>query len=221
MSSLLKHTSEEGAHLLIRNELTSDMACFCFDVLVRHLKNLAPPDDSHLPKHSIPLFVTWHSNDKRLRGCIGTFKPIEFPKDLTYYSLARYLINLSSAVNDRRFNPITYSEISNLLCSVSVLVSFESCAAYDDWVIGTHGIQIYFYTKKHEYSATFLPDVIKEQGWDHEKTIHSLVRKSGYRGLIDRRLLVSLKIVRYNSFKATASYQDYTLSRFYTSTRVC
>lgn len=42
-----------------------------------------------------PLFVTWNtlsrSGDKRLRGCIGTFEPLDLEEGLGSYALTRYI----------------------------------------------------------------------------------------------------------------------------------
>ncbi|KAF1743059.1 hypothetical protein MXB_4648 [Myxobolus squamalis] len=206
-SSILS-SNEKDAVFSFEGHLICEMACFCFDVLIRYLRNLNPPDHSHLPQCSTPLFVSWRSTNRKLRGCIGTFKPDRFQSDLIYYAVA-------SAVYDTRFPPIQYSEISNLECSVSVLVCFEVCTTYQDWMIGTHGVQITFKQSNRDYSATYLPDVPIEQGWDHYKTIHSLIRKSGYQGPICHFFLRSVKIIRYNSVKASATYQDYLESKFY------
>ena len=48
--------------------------------------------------------------------------------------------------------------------------------------VGKHGIRIEFLNEKgHKKTATYLPEVAIEQGWDAVQTIDSLLRKGGYR----------------------------------------
>jgi AMME syndrome candidate gene 1 protein len=140
----------------------------------------------------IPLFVTWeiraeqdddeHPTTYRLRGCIGTFQARPLCMALGDYAKL-------AACNDRRFDPISVLELQSLRVSVSLLVHMEPCANWYDWDIGIHGIQIRFSdnddddddnkqdngpstttttNEKHDtttiYSATFLPNVAKQQG---------------------------------------------------------
>ena len=47
-----------------------------------------------------------------------------------------------------------------------------------------HGIKVTFVKDSRQYSATYLPGVAAEQGWDKFQTLESLVKKSGYKGRI-------------------------------------
>lgn len=51
-----------------------------------------------------PLFVTWNtlsrSGEKRLRGCIGTFEPLDLEEGLGSYALTRYLLILFQLSGD-------------------------------------------------------------------------------------------------------------------------
>jgi AMMECR1 domain-containing protein len=51
-----------------------------------------------------------------------------------------------------------------LECGVSLLVNYEEAKAWDDWVVGTHGILISFEADGTSYRATYLPEVASEQG---------------------------------------------------------
>ena len=97
---------------------------------------------------------------------------------------------------------------------MSILRHFEDSRDYLDWVIGVHGIRIEFYTEKgSKRTATFLPEVASEQGWDHIQTIDSLLRKGGFKGNITTDIRKSIKLTRYQSEKMTVSYQEYKDSR--------
>ena len=57
--------------------------------------------------------------------------------------------------------------------------------------------------------ATYLPEVALQQKWNQEKTIASLVRKTGYTGKIDEELLATISCKRYQSSKQRLTYEEY------------
>ena len=78
-----------------------------------------------------------------------------------------------------------------------------------DWIVGTHGIDIEFEDKNGtNYSATFLPEVAEEEGWDQRTTLKYLVKKAGYRGSLDK-VLSKIRLTRYQSIKKTITYDEY------------
>ncbi|KAI1315329.1 AMME chromosomal region protein 1-like [Mortierella claussenii] len=163
-----------------------------------------------------PLFVTWNTREHRgsstssdlvLRGCIGNFGAMPLHSGLKEYAL-------TSAFKDGRFPPIAQKEIPSLVCNVSLLINFEKGANYLDWEVGTHGIWIEFRDANgRKRTATYLPEVAKEQGWTKQKAIDSLLRKGGYRGTITEEVLTAIILTRYQSQKANATYQEYLDSR--------
>lgn len=115
-----------------------------------------------------------------------------------------------SAFQDRRFSPITSREVPWLSCGVSLLTDFEEGEDYLDWEIGKHGIWIEFINDHgHRRTATYLPEVMVEQGWSKLEAIHSLLRKGGFRGKITEQVCRSIKLTRYQSSKCEVSYQEY------------
>jgi AMMECR1 domain-containing protein len=76
-----------------------------------------------------------------------------------------------------------------------------------------HGIHITFPhpTTGRSLSATYLPDVIPEQGWTREEAVLSLIHKAGYRGYVavGDALWNSIAMKVYGSVKAKASYAEY------------
>ncbi|KAF9925350.1 AMME syndrome candidate protein 1 protein [Linnemannia zychae] len=128
-----------------------------------------------------------------------------------YSGLKEYA--LISAFKDGRFPEIERRELSSLVCGVSLLVNFEEAKSYLDWEVGLHGIWIEFKdVRGRKKTATYLPEVAKEQGWTREKAIESLLRKGGYRELITQDFLDSIILTRYQSQKALATYQEYLAS---------
>lgn len=184
--------------------VSSEMCFFCFDVLFSHLYQAEPPQAPAFANDSYPLFVTWKiGKDRKLRGCIGTFNSMSLHSGLREYAV-------TSAFRDSRFSPITKDEFSRLHVSVSILRHFEDGQDYLDWEIGVHGIRIEFYTEKgSKRTATYLPEVAPEQGWDRIQTIDSLLRKGGYKASITVDVRRSIRLTRYQSEKITVSYDEY------------
>uniref|UniRef100_UPI00358E8BC1 AMMECR1-like protein isoform X1 n=2 Tax=Myxine glutinosa TaxID=7769 RepID=UPI00358E8BC1 len=187
---------------------SADMCCFCFDVLYCHLHGYQPPRSPRFTNEPYPLFVTWKiGRDKRLRGCIGTFSAMNLHSGLREYTL-------TSALKDSRFPAMTRDELPRLSCSVSLLTNFEDAGDFLDWEVGVHGIRIEFINEKgSKRTATYLPEVAKEQGWDQIQTIDSLLRKGGYKAPITCEFRKSIKLTRYRSEKVTVSYSEYLATR--------
>jgi len=191
----------------VRNGMVAhpEMCFFCFDVLYCHLHSLDPPKTPNFCNDPYPLFVTWKiGKDRRLRGCMGTFDAMNLHCGLREYAV-------TSAFKDSRFSPIiTRDEFSKLHVSVSILRHFEDGSDYLDWEVGVHGIRIEFHNEKgSKRTATYLPEVAPEQGWDQIQTIDSLLRKGGYKGSVTPDIRRTIKLTRYQSEKISVSYQDY------------
>lgn len=111
-------------------------------------------------------FVTLKENGE-LRGCIGNMSP-----DTPLYEAV--IDNaISAAIHDRRFDPVSSSELSSLEVEVSVLTPPVPVASPSDIILGKHGI----YMHKNRVSGVFLPQVAPEQGWTLEQTLQHLSNK--------------------------------------------
>ncbi|VDD82056.1 unnamed protein product [Mesocestoides corti] len=118
--------------------------------------------------------------------------------------------NNAYAMRDSRFSPITQKEFPHLYCSVSLLTDFEEGADYKDWQVGVHGIRIEFVNERgSQRSATYLPEVAVEQGWNHQETIDSLLRKGGYKSPINEAVRSSVRLTRYRSEKLQLHAGEY------------
>ncbi|XP_024081707.1 AMMECR1-like protein [Cimex lectularius] len=193
----------------IRNGMIAHptMCFYCFDVLYCHLHSLEPPKSPDFCNDPYPLFVTWEiGRDRRLRGCIGTFNAINLHSGIREYAV-------TSAVKDSRFSPISRDELTKLHVSVSILRHFEDGTDYTDWEVGVHGIRIEFHNEKgNKRTATYLPEVATEQGWDQLQTIDSLLRKGGFKGVVTPDIRRGIKLTRYQSEKVSVGYQEYLRS---------
>jgi len=197
-----------------KGSATSELCCFCFQVLLAHLRNHAPPPfpASADPSFKAPLFVTWmvkrkseHSGalDLELRGCIGCLEPIGFCPGLSEYALR-------SSMHDRRFPPVRLHEVPLLTCKLSILYQFETCSHIYGWQIGVHGVLINFTDPQgRQYSATYLPEVAREQGMSRSVAIRELVSKSGYTGPCDQHLLQRIQVTRYQTLVESVAYWEF------------
>jgi len=104
-----------------------------------------------------------------LRGCIGHMTE-DRPLCQVIGAMA-----LQAAFNDRRFQPLRWSEWGDIEIEISVLTPFEKVASPEAIVVGQDGVLI----KKSGQSAVFLPQVATEQGWDREEMLNHLCRKAG------------------------------------------
>jgi len=207
--------------------------CFhAFDALYCALFPATPVDPT-FPDDKYPLFVTWNTRPSRpgrtprLRGCIGNFEALPLREGLAEYALI-------SAFRDSRFKKIDKSEVQTLECRISLLTDFEDADSYLDWTIGVHGIYITFphpsllnssssetpsplssssylprITSKQSFSATYLPDVIPEQGWNKIEAIDSAINKAGWNGRITEDIRRSIKLQRYQSKACVVTWEEY------------
>ena len=189
-------------------EMIKKMGFYCFHTIISILTESKIPEyPSEFPKNNSPLFVTWqkkvaNKNEETLRGCIGTFSSKPLKENLSKYAII-------SAFKDERFSPIKLKEIPHLTCTVSLLHTFEEVKSCFDWEIGKHGISIEFTVGKIPFSATFLPEVAKEENWDKETTLEYLIEKAGYEGN-HKTILNKIKLTRYQSSLVTTDYEAYS-----------
>ncbi|KAJ7667678.1 alport syndrome [Mycena polygramma] len=211
---------------------TSEHCFHAFDALYCALTSASPiapgfADDKY------PLFVTWNTRSSRpgraprLRGCIGSFEPLALHDGLQEFALI-------SAFRDHRFRKIERNELDGLECAVSLLTDFEDAPSYLDWTVGVHGISITFahpslltasdsgapsplssstylprVTSRQTFTATYLPDVIPEQGWDKIEAVDSAIQKAGWSGSITEDLRRSVKLRRYQSKMCVVGWDEY------------
>jgi AMME syndrome candidate gene 1 protein len=215
--------TEEDVGDVVKLEASAAMCYHCFDILLAELKGPRrserplPNFLDDLPSQAIqcPLFVTWDKRRRQfrdgerfeLRGCIGTLSPKPLASSIGEYAVI-------SAMRDRRFAPVSWKELPQLRVAVSLLVNYEECENCHDWSVGVHGIMIRWSGDRGvEFSATYLPEVAKEQGWDQEAAVTSLIRKAGYDSEITDELLREIQCTRYQSSKHQLTYDEYVENR--------
>ena len=116
-----------------------------------------------------------------------------------------------SALRDSRFAPIALREVPRLSCGISLLRCFEEGREWHDWTVGVHGIVLSFVDPeaRRQRSATYLPEVAREQGWNQREAVDSLMRKAGYGGPLSDALRASASVTRYQSSKAALDFEAY------------
>lgn len=117
---------------------------------------------------------------------------------------------------------------------ISLLTDFEDASSYLDWTVGVHGIYISFpnpsiypstdssspsplssssflprFFSRHTLSATFLPNVMVEQGWDKIEAIDSAIRKADWDGSITEEIRRSIRLRRYQSRKCVVGWDEF------------
>jgi AmmeMemoRadiSam system protein A len=112
-------------------------------------------------------FVSLHRG-KNLRGCVGV---IAAQKPL-YRTVGECAV--WAAVEDRRFSPVTKSEVGDLNIEISVL-SPPSDISPAEIEIGRHGLIISQYGMR----GLLLPQVALEWKWNRERFLEETCRKAG------------------------------------------
>ncbi|XP_053896132.1 nuclear protein AMMECR1 isoform X2 [Malaclemys terrapin pileata] len=202
--------------------VSAEMCCFCFDVLYCHLYGYQPPRSPRFTNDPYAL------KDSR-------FPPMtrdELPRLFCSVSLLTnfedvcdYLDWEGTAVMQCQWQKdisrwLEYDLKRDSGSSIWYNCSFpdhpEKSSAWlgDLTSVGVHGIRIEFINEKgSKRTATYLPEVAKEQGWDHIQTIDSLLRKGGYKAPITNEFRKTIKLTRYRSEKMTMSYTEYLAHR--------
>jgi AmmeMemoRadiSam system protein A len=106
--------------------------------------------------------------DGELRGCIGDIIPVR----PLYQSILKRAI--SSAAEDRRFEPVSRKELEKIHIEISVLTPPEKVDSWKQIEVGKHGI-LFSYDGRRR--SVYLPQVATEQGWDLEETLIHLSQK--------------------------------------------
>lgn len=111
-------------------------------------------------------FVTLHTSDGKLRGCIGQFNAI----NPLYKVVSEMAIAASS--RDHRFTPVTTDELKDIEIEISVLTPMKKIQSIDEITLGKHGI----YIVKNGKTGTFLPQVANGRNWTKEEFLGHCAR---------------------------------------------
>lgn len=104
-----------------------------------------------------------------LRGCIGHMSE-DTPLCTVVGTMA-----LQAAFNDKRFNPLSINELSQVGIEISVLTPFTRINNANEIELGRDGVIV----KQGIRQAVFLPQVATEMGWSKEVFLDQLCLKAG------------------------------------------
>lgn len=124
----------------------------------------ALPDDATLCRGC---FVSLHTRDGALRGCVGTFATSQ-PLWETVRDMA-----IASGCRDPRFQPVAVGELDGLRLEISVLSVLQP-ATPQAVVVGRHGLQV----ESGHRRGVLLPQVAVEHGWDRETFLRHTCTKA-------------------------------------------
>lgn len=129
--------------------------------------------ESELPSPNLAenrgCFVTLHTQDNQLRGCIGVIVA-EAP---LYKNIIDYAI--TAATRDPRFKPVTKDELNDLHLEISAMGPIEPIEDFNKIEIGKHGLII-----KNGYNqGLLLPQVATEWDWDKKTFLENTCLKAG------------------------------------------
>jgi len=121
------------------------------------------------------VFVTIHTEEGDLRGCIGYLKPIK-PLGQAVIETAR-----AAAFSDPRFKPLVKQELDEIIFEVSVLTKPELIKVKDSKEylekieIGKDGLIL----NCEGYEGILLPQVPEQHNWNVEQFLEALCQKAG------------------------------------------
>lgn len=173
----------------------------------------------------------------RLRGCIGTFEPHALAQGLAEYaSISAFKDSRFSPISPSELSHLEcgvslltdfqecddhldwqvgvhgiYIHLPNPALTRKSLLAEDSASSSSGsgtstpaptWNNGRFASRRYL-------TATYLPDVIPEQGWSKLDAIDSAIRKAGFTGKITADVRNSLSVTRYRSDKVSCTYDQF------------
>jgi len=139
------------------------------ETAVREKKLYTPPaNEPEALRNARGAFVTLKEHGD-LRGCIGYMSPMK-PLDETVRDVAAF-----AALEDRRFRPVSESELGILEYEISVLSPLRKVEDINQIHVGQHGLLI----RKGDYEGVLLPQVPTEEGWDRNTFLEQVCVKAG------------------------------------------
>jgi AmmeMemoRadiSam system protein A len=114
-------------------------------------------------------FVSLHTPDGDLRGCIGSIRAME----PLYKAVATSAV--SAALRDPRFYPVRAEELPKLELEISVMGPIEPVQNADEIEVGRDGLII----SRGRNAGLLLPQVASEHGWDRQTFLDQTCAKAG------------------------------------------
>jgi AmmeMemoRadiSam system protein A len=114
-------------------------------------------------------FVSLHTHDGDLRGCIGSIQPVA----PLCHAVSSNAVN--AAFRDPRFYPLTPDELPRVHVEISVMSPIEVVTDVSTIEVGRDGLII----SRGGRAGLLLPQVATEYGWDRETFLAQTCAKAG------------------------------------------
>lgn len=114
-------------------------------------------------------FVSLHTKDGDLRGCIGSIHAVA----PLWQAVSTNAIN--AAFRDPRFFPLHREELENIDIEISVMSPIEPVASAEEILVGRDGLIV----SRGSRAGLLLPQVATEYGWDRETFLRQTCVKAG------------------------------------------
>jgi len=114
-------------------------------------------------------FVSLHTKDGDLRGCIGSIHPVA-PLAQAVSASA-----VNAAFRDPRFYPLKKEELPNLDIEISVMGPIEPVRDAEEIEVGRDGLIV----RRGGQAGLLLPQVATDYGWDRESFLRQTCVKAG------------------------------------------
>lgn len=114
-------------------------------------------------------FVSLHTKDGDLRGCIGSVQAVA-PLCEAVRSSA-----INAAFRDPRFFPVRREELADLHIEISVMSPIEPVASVDEIMVGRDGLIV----SRGGRAGLLLPQVATEYQWDRDVFLRQTCVKAG------------------------------------------
>jgi len=114
-------------------------------------------------------FVSLHTRDGALRGCIGSIQPVA----PLCQAIASSAIN--AAFRDPRFYPLSKDELANVEIEISVMSPIGPVSSVEEIEVGRDGLIV----SRGSRVGLLLPQVATSYGWDRETFLRQTCIKAG------------------------------------------
>lgn len=114
-------------------------------------------------------FVSLHTRQGDLRGCIGSIQPVA-PLCQAVASSA-----INAAFRDPRFRPLRKEELPEIDLEISVMGPIEPVSNVEEIVVGRDGLIV----RRGGSSGLLLPQVATDCAWDRDSFLNHTCMKAG------------------------------------------
>ncbi|HVG25317.1 MAG TPA: AmmeMemoRadiSam system protein A [Thermoanaerobaculia bacterium] len=134
-----------------------------------HRPELDPSQFDETLRRMAGAFVSLHTKDGDLRGCIGSIQAV----GPLYEAVSSSAVN--AAFRDPRFFPVRREELANIHIEISVMSPIERVADVAEIEVGRDGLII----SRGSRAGLLLPQVATNYGWDRETFLRQTCVKAG------------------------------------------